>query len=71
MWGGGRDGVCGGSRCGDWGGGGVGVEVEVYRCGCGGGGGISSSCVTLDPKIKETTRTTNQIKVLTHPLSVI
>ena len=31
-------------------------------------------CVTLDPKIKETTQTTNQIKcewALTHPLSVI
>ena len=29
-------------------------------------------CVTLDPKIKETTQTTNQIKcewALTHPLS--
>ena len=32
------------------------------------------SCVTLDPKIKEATQTTNQIKcewALTHPLSVI
>ena len=31
-------------------------------------------CVTLDPKIKESTQTTNQIKcewALTHPLSVI
>ena len=49
-------------------------ELQIWRYICPKYFNIISNCVTLDPKIKETTQTTNQIKcewALTHPLSVI